>query len=59
MSKIYGDLYKEKLEKISDFCNKKVAQIDDFSESGIATQTDYAMAYAYRKVLKIIEESED
>lgn len=58
MSKIYGDLYKETLEKISDFCNKKVAQIDDFSESGIATQTDYAMAYAYRKVLKIIEESE-
>ena len=58
MSKTYNELYKETLEKISDFCNKKVAQIDDFAESGIATQTDYAMAYAYRKVLKIIEESE-
>ena len=58
MSKTYNELYKETLEKITDFCNKKVEQIDDFSESGIATQTDYAMAYAYRKVLEIIKESE-
>ena len=58
MSKTYNELYKETLEKISDLCNKKISQIDDFSESGIATQTDYAMAYAYRKVLRIIEESE-
>ena len=58
MSKTYAEINRETLEKVRAYCEHKIEQIDDFSESGIATQTDYAMAYAYRKVLKIIEESE-
>ena len=49
----------EKLSKIKLLCKQNIARIERLTENNnIATNSDLAMLYVYRKILNIIE-SED
>lgn len=49
---------KEILQHVKDYCKKGVEHIDLLSKNNIATNSDYAQSFIYRRILDIINESE-
>lgn len=50
--------YSEIIRHIQKMCINNVERIDRITESGISTDVDLGMAYAYRRILDLIKESE-